>query len=191
MKAFIYLQQMSSHRRVGSSEKGVPKTDDSSMLLPSRGGLFCCGYTLVELLIALVILAVLTTTAVFFFSGRNASANPAFELYQDLQLARSEAIKRQTQVMICPTDASHQCTFEWNQSYKIYLKDKDKIIDLKHTELVCDRITCKTSLNQPIIFSSSGMCLQQGSLWIYKRKAISQLIFLRSGRIRIVSTQNT
>ena len=149
------------------------------------------GFTLIEVLVSLFILAILSLSAVNLFTKHQAGLEPAFELYQDLHLAQSEAIARQRPVTLCPTDDSHQCINQWTKHYTIFFTQDGKTIPVKHHTLNCDRLIGQTTLNQPITFSPAGHCLQQGTLTVYKNKSFTQLIFLRSGRVRMTSGTST
>jgi type IV fimbrial biogenesis protein FimT len=71
------------------------------------------GLTLVELLVALAILAIVTTTAVpgfLEFARRNQLASQSNQLVSALHLARSEAVRRSTTVGLCASSDGQACT---------------------------------------------------------------------------------
>lgn len=72
------------------------------------------GFTIIELMVTLVVLAVLIGIAVPSFSGMirdNRNLALRNELTGALQLARSEAVKRRTDVVICRSNADNDaCT---------------------------------------------------------------------------------
>lgn len=89
------------------------------------------GYTLIELMVALAILSVLVSVGLpqvtIFFKGNRMVANP-IEMLSGLNIARSEAIKRNSRVSICKSanasDASPSCTTEggWDQGWFVFVE---------------------------------------------------------------------
>jgi type IV fimbrial biogenesis protein FimT len=64
------------------------------------------GITIVELVISLAVVSVLVTTGVPAFSNfiqSNRLSDSAFDLFGTINLARSEAVKRRTRVVLCRT----------------------------------------------------------------------------------------
>ncbi|MCK5263283.1 MAG: GspH/FimT family pseudopilin [Gammaproteobacteria bacterium] len=93
------------------------------------------GYSLIELLVALVVLGILMAVGVpqmgIFFKGNRMVAN-ANELLAGLHLARSEAIKRNTRVSICKStnadDASPTCATGaegWDEGWFVFVEGRD------------------------------------------------------------------
>jgi type IV fimbrial biogenesis protein FimT len=77
----------------------------------SMNGKNHCGFTLFELLITLVIIAILTTLATPDFGAliqRNRVASAASDIIASITYARSEAIRRGRAIMVCPAGTGLQ-----------------------------------------------------------------------------------
>ena len=77
------------------------------------------GFTLIELMVALVVLSILTSVGVPSFSKmiKNSRQSATYNaLISDLSFARSEAVKRSNVVVVCArnTDTSCQASNDWN-----------------------------------------------------------------------------
>ncbi len=80
------------------------------------------GFTLIELMITMVILAILLSLGVPSFQSviaRNNVASAASVLSASLSLARSEAIKRGTTVTVCKSSDGSSCVTsgDWSQGW--------------------------------------------------------------------------
>ena len=78
------------------------------------------GFTLMELLIGIAVLAILTTLALPAFTqfiANNRLAAEANELVASFQFARSEAIKRGVQVQVCSSADGASCGGNWTQGW--------------------------------------------------------------------------
>lgn len=75
------------------------------------------GFTIIELMVVVSVIGVLATFALSSFQSLTQSQqakNASFELFTSLRLARSEAIKRNSNVTLTPTDATN-----WGKGWTI------------------------------------------------------------------------
>ena len=95
------------------------------------------GFTLVELMVALAVLAILLTVGLpkmsVFFQGSRMVTN-ANELLSGLHIARSEAIKRNSRVTICKStnasDAAPTCATGaegWDEGWFVFVEGRDSV----------------------------------------------------------------
>jgi len=92
------------------------------------------GFTLIELLVTLAIAAVLITFSTGFSSliQRNQLITTLNTLVNDMNFARSEAIKTGTEVVICATIDGERCSTgdQWQQGWMVYYdQDGDRLRD--------------------------------------------------------------
>lgn len=83
------------------------------------------GFTLVELMVTLSVLVILTTIAVPSFQraiANNRAAVGANELLAALQLARSEAVRRNSNASLCPSTNGTECTggTDWSGGWILF-----------------------------------------------------------------------
>lgn len=91
------------------------------------------GFTLAELLVSLSILAITLALAAPSFGNllkANRTAALINDLITDLQLARSEAIKRNKTVTLCKSSNKQSCNGNWSDGWIIFSDtDRDRRID--------------------------------------------------------------
>ncbi|HMB38998.1 MAG TPA: GspH/FimT family pseudopilin [Wenzhouxiangellaceae bacterium] len=93
---------------------------NSTRLSPIRRRTVQAGFTMMELLIGIAVLAILTTLAVPSFTqfiANNRLASEANEMVASFQFARSEALKRGVQVQVCSSGDGATCGGNWNQGW--------------------------------------------------------------------------
>ena len=93
---------------------------NSTRFSPMRRRNEQAGFTLMELLLAIAVLAILTTLALPAFTqfiANNRLASEANEMVASFQFARSEALKRGVQVQVCSSANGATCGGDWDQGW--------------------------------------------------------------------------
>jgi len=166
------------------------------------------GFTLIEIMIALVIFGVLLTVAVPAYRDWIAAqrlANHAHFITDTLDLARSEAIKHGNRVNLCKSGDRRLCTEEgdWEQGWLLFVDEnrsgqvEDDTVVLHREGAARDGITMRG--NRPVedyvSFTSLGHArllngaLQMGTFVICKSgQNALKVVLANSGRARIDKT---
>ncbi|HKL51915.1 MAG TPA: Tfp pilus assembly protein FimT/FimU [Wenzhouxiangellaceae bacterium] len=93
---------------------------NSTRFSPMRMRSEQAGFTLMELLIGIAVLAILTTLALPAFTqfiANNRLASEANEMVASFQFARSEALKRGIEVQVCSSADGATCGGNWAQGW--------------------------------------------------------------------------
>ena len=137
-------------------------------------------YTLLELMVTLAIVAILASVAVPSYNGmmNNSRQSAALNLFLgELHFARSEAVKRSRQVMVCAANAtSDDCsgTDSWDQGWLIFIDDdRDDTFDsgeqlLRIADPVNTRLdfTPSTDVTTRVRYRPNGISLDSGSFTV-------------------------
>ena len=97
------------------------------------------GFTLVELIVTVSVLAILVTVGVpsfVSFIQRYAAASAIGMFHKDLQLARAEAVSLGKRVTVCHLSSSNTCDGNWLQGISVFVDDGASIGELDGGELV-------------------------------------------------------
>ena len=101
---------------------------------PGRTRRFSTGFTLIELLLVTILMAVMISLAApnfrqFVDNNRVSSATD--RLFHDLLLTRSEAVRRERNVVMCKSSDGTTCTTDagWDQGWIVFEDDGDGTID--------------------------------------------------------------
>ncbi len=133
------------------------------LIISSHNG----GFTLVSLLVAVSILAILLGIGVPYFQTsilRSTLGAYTNHLNGSAKLARSEAMKRKTNVAICPSaDGSSCVTGNWNQGWIVYVQSSAEVIQ-RQQALDSNYIIDSTLDN--IVFESDGTGVSQANITI-------------------------
>lgn len=101
------------------------------------------GMTLLELLIVIVIVAIAAAVTVPNFGGmmqRSQANGMRYSLFNAMQLARNEALKRKLPVVVCASEDQDDCSnnTRWDQGWIIFV-DADRNDQLDNGEQILER----------------------------------------------------
>lgn len=156
------------------------------------------GFTLIELMMTIVIASVLLLAGVPSFndlSKKNSLAAEVNALIADLQLARSEAIKRRQAVTVCKSTNLTSCatTGGWEQG-RIILDDSGIVLRTHAPARGTITIRGTQPLANGIVFQGSGLIEGSGGMLVFcddriddfatDRKKASVITVSNVGRVR-------
>lgn len=180
-----------------------------SWLLPSSGAVSsggAKGFSLVELMVALAVLAVLATTAIPAFDTlmRNTRVSVAAgELISALFLARSEAIKRGRRSTLCTSADGEFCAqgIDWTDGWLLFVdangngqRDAGEVrIRVSGAREAPVTIRGNVPVRSYVSYLPTGVtrtlhgALQMGTLTVCDRNAVRQIVISATGRPRLVA----
>ena len=126
-------------------------------------------FSVVELTTSLAVTLVLLTIAIpglRNITGNSAVSAGLNDMISHLHFARSEAIKRGIQVVLCPSDGGHQCldSFQWQDGFMVFADDNgnrrldEQEIMLRFHRHDSKRVKILTSAGRKrLVYKPSGM----------------------------------
>lgn len=141
------------------------------------------GFTVVEMVIVTAITAILVAFAAPSFDGLikgSALTGSTNQLFMGLQLARSEAVKRGTAVVVCPTNAPYasapNCNnaASWNDGWIVFA-DADRNASKASGEMLIKAaepmkfgfsVTADTAVSDYILFDGVGSVRTTGTAYV-------------------------
>ena len=100
----------------------------------------CKGFTLVELMVSITILAILTAIVIPNFNEfviKIRVDNEISQLHRLLLVARNSAINANQNVTVCPLDIDSNCTSDWKKEIIVFIDgNKDDIFNADLNEVI-------------------------------------------------------
>ncbi|EAQ95817.1 GspH/FimT family pseudopilin [Congregibacter litoralis] len=117
------------------------------------------GFTLIELMITLVVLAILLGVGVPSFNLLRLNSNTAAlanDFASALNLARSEAVTRAEQVEVCPSSDGATCTGNWTQGWIVIVSASSEVLRAYPAPPQDATITQTPAANTAVAFGPLG-----------------------------------
>lgn len=151
------------------------------------------GFTLIELLLTIVIIMTLCTLSASPLKAlftKYHQCTDAQRLFHTLQFARAEAIKRQQNIAICPSQDLKQCDEGWSDGYIVFIRKTPKETLSAEAILRVQKKSNTTQIHTPsldrIEYTPEGRCLSRGSLYVVAQgQAKQRIVLYDSGRVRM------
>ncbi len=156
------------------------------------------GFTLVELLVTLTLLAVLLTLAVPTYNSLVSDTRTTTQvsrLVSAINFARSEAITRHVIVTLCASSDQRSCGNDWSQGWLVFVDKQtagqvskgDQILRIYDAVPNNSKLEWATLRDHYLQFKSSGFTNgQDGSFIFYTdNKAQQKIIVSQTGRSRV------
>jgi len=168
------------------------------------------GFTLIELMIALVVAVILVTVAIPGFSNmvkNNRLTAAVNAMAGSIHLARMEAIRKNMRVVLCPSSNGSGCAASggWGQGWIVFSDaDNNKTFDddgdstpceagedclLRYHDAIGGNITVSSTLGGRVQFSPTGMADSSTTGKIKfcdDRNEGRELELIKSGRLRLI-----
>ena len=153
------------------------------------------GFTLIELMITIVVIAILLNTAVPSMRDfmQNQSIISAITLLSsDVKYARSEAVDKKTSVEICPSNNGTSCasTNNWANGWMVYISEASDCpavgqCVLRVRQPIGPLVSLHSSINEAIAFDASGASNANASIALCRADSeTGNNIFLRTLEVK-------
>jgi type IV fimbrial biogenesis protein FimT len=165
------------------------------------------GFTLIELIVTIAVAAILVTAGIPSFQQfvqNNRRTAQVDELVTALQIARSEAIRQNTNVGVCASDnpqlAAPTCGTNWNKGWIVFVdKNVNKTADSSEVINVYSGLDGSNSLSAniptaPLIYQASGLSTTCGTFTLADSRGVSEsrwVIVSSTGAIRTSDTNDS
>ena len=152
------------------------------------------GYTLIELLITLGLLAFLMMLSVPGYQGIKATIDARIALYRLMSLvqyAHSEAIRAGQRVTICKSNDGKTCSGEWSDGQIVFINRQRPHILFASGRVKSGKLDFRAFQSSNFLqFMPSGTTFEQNGSFIYYSGAASKkiwtLIIEKCGRMRVI-----
>jgi type IV fimbrial biogenesis protein FimT len=168
-----------------------------SHALPNSDRIHHSGFTLIELLVALAVLAILTGLAAPSFIATvrdNRLVTQSNEFIGALHLARSEAVKRSEEVVVCKSNDGVTCNdaLSWADGWLVLADSGALVLRVGPALDGENTIFASSGLENRVIYSSRGMASVEGGTWqfcdVRGAESAHAVILKPSGRPKIAKT---
>lgn len=164
------------------------------------------GYSMIEMVATLAIISILLALAAPSFSSISSDAQLrgyTNQLIDQLQYARSEAVKRSQRVEMCKSENGTDCSHagEWHEGYLIFADNNrnrqheasEPILYLQHTLKSLRSLTYSAfPSSNYIIYYPSGLSMGNGTFTLCDERGSEHaraVILYKTGRIRTAKTK--
>jgi type IV fimbrial biogenesis protein FimT len=154
------------------------------------------GFTLIELLIAIGVAAILLTIAVPAFQNflrNDRQWTTANSLVMTLNAARSEAIKQDTSVSVCPTTNGTSCSgaSTWTQGWIVLSSAAGSTATLTTPSLATGTTLTEASGLTAVTFLSTGMVSAQAAFTLCDARGATQARYVQVGPTGSIASSST
>lgn len=162
------------------------------------------GFTLLELLIVVAIVAILASFAVPSFQTSLANNRQTAELYgvlRDINISRSEAVKRGKRVVLCAGNEVDGCiaSADWSVGWIVFVDDdandtkaaSEELIRVGSLQYSDFSLKGSSGIAQTIKFQPNGVAIATGTLSLCDRRGASHasaIILSASGKPKVSET---
>lgn len=154
------------------------------------------GFTLMELLITIAVGAILVTLAVPAFQNflrNDRQWTTANSLVMSLNAARSEAIKQDTAVSVCPTANGTSCSASsaWSQGWIVLSSASGSTPALTVPTLATGSTLTEASGLTAVTFLSTGMVSAQAAFTLCDARGATQARYVQVGPTGSIASSST